>query len=339
MAKTLISDVIVPEIFEDYSLERTTEKTEIIASGIVETSPEYDAKASQGGTTVQMPFWQDLTGDDVTVEEDTTMTPGNISTDKDICRQQARRRAWGAGDLAGILAGDDPMARIGDLVGDYQSRRLQATLISTLKGVFSASSMSTNLLDIHSQAGTPGSSNYLTIESAIKATQKMGDHKDRLTAIVMHSATEAHLALLDLIDYERDSQGNDRIPVFMGKRVIVDDTVPTATVGGKTVYWTFFFGQGAIALGFDRQKAMEAVDGGYGTWGTEIDRDAFKGDTFLIKRWKFIMHPRGVKWTDASVAGSYPTNAELENGNNWTRVYEQQNIRIVACYHNIQDLD
>ena len=41
-----------------------------------------------------------------------------------------------------------------------------------------------------------------------------------------------------------------------------------------------------------------------------------------------------MKFTSASVAGDSPTNAELENGANWARVFENKNVRIVAIEHN-----
>ena len=54
----------------------------------------------------------------------------------------------------------------------------------------------------------------------------------------------------------------------------------------------------------------------------------------LINRRRYILHPRGVKFNSAAVAGDTPTNAELENGANWTRVFENKNVRIVAVDHN-----
>jgi len=49
---------------------------------------------------------------------------------------------------------------------------------------------------------------------------------------------------------------------------------------------------------------------------------------------RYILHPRGVKFTSASVAADSPTNAELENQANWVRVFENKNVRIVAIDHN-----
>ena len=76
------------------------------------------------------------------------------------------------------------------------------------------------------------------------------------------------------------------------------------------------------------------LQGGFGTEGVEFARVALDSDTVLINRRRYILHPRGVKFNSASVAGDSPTNAELENGANWTRVFENKNVRIVAIEHN-----
>ena len=55
----------------------------------------------------------------------------------------------------------------------------------------------------------------------------------------------------------------------------------------------------------------------------------------LINRRHFILHPRGIKFKNASVAGDSPTNAELAAADNWERVYESKNIRIVQFKHKI----
>lgn len=68
---------------------------------------------------------------------------------------------------------------------------------------------------------------------------------------------------------------------------------------------------------------------------TETDRDSLAGEDILINRQHFLLHPRGVKFTDTSVAKKSPSNAELADQANWSRVYENKNIRIVAFKHKI----
>ncbi|MCR4398939.1 MAG: major capsid protein [Firmicutes bacterium] len=318
MPVTKIADVIVPEIFNPYVVQRTMELAAIFQSGIAQRTAEFDRLASSGAKTINMPYWTDLTGADEVLSDQTALTPDKIGTGQDAATVLRRGRAWGANDLAANLAGDDPMRVIGDLVAAYWARRYQATLISVLKGVFASTSMSGNKLDI---SGLTGDSAKISAASFIDAVQLLGDAKDQLSAVVMHSAVEAALAKQNLIQYIQPSTANVRVPTYLGKRVIVDDGCPVAT----DVYTTYIFGAGAIAYGEGNPVGFVP---------TETDRDSLAGEDYLINRRTFILHPRGVKWV-GTPAGAAPSNAELETGTNWERVYENKAIRIVAFVHKI----
>jgi hypothetical protein len=318
MAKTQIADVIVPEVFNPYVIERTAELSALVQSGIVVHNPELDRLASAGGKLINMPFWNDLTGTDEVLSDSGALTPEKITADQDVAVLLMRGKAWSANDLAKALSGDDPMGAIGDLVAGYWARRRQATLISTLKGVFASASMAGNIHDI---SGGTGAAAVISGAEFINAKNQLGDASDRLTAVVMHSATFTKLEQDNLISYIPNSQGVVEFPTYMNKRVIVDDGCPVS--GG--VYTTYLFGQGAVGLG-----------NGGAPVPTETDRDSLAGDDILINRQHFILHPRGVRFNNASVAGSSPTNAELETAANWTRVYENKNIRIVAFVHRLE---
>lgn len=333
MAETKIIDVIVPELFSQYVIERTAEKSALIRSGIVEASADFDARAAGSSQMVNMPFWQDLTGADEVLTDAGALSVNNITASRDVAIIQNRGKAWGVNDLAGILAGDDPMDAIVELVSDYWVRVEQTAFSNFLKGIFGAASMSGLCNDIHATSGTPGEANFLTGETFIDSCQKLGDAKGNLTAVVMHSAVEASLLKQDLIDFVPDSTGANMLKKFQGLDVIVDDQVTTETINSATVYHTFLFGRGAVAMG----KARDArpIEGGFGDWYTEIGRDALAGSTQLINRVRRIFHLRGVKWTDDTMAGTSPTNAELATAANWLRVFEVKNIRVVRVRHNI----
>lgn len=319
---TKISDVIVPEVFTPYVIQRTMELSALFQSGIAQRTAEFDRLASSAARTVQMPFWGDLTGDDEVLDDNNALTPGKIQASKDEAVILRRGRAWGANDLAANLAGDDPMRAIGDLVASYWARRYQAALIATLEGVFDAANMSTNVHDITSESGDDA---IISAKTAVDAAQKLGDAKGQLTAIIMHSATEAALKKQDLIEYlPASTNGTMQIPTFLGKQVIVDDGVPYDSVTGA--YTTYLFGPGAVAYGEGNPVGFVP---------TETDRDSLAGEDYLINRRTFILHPRGVRFTSQSVAGVSPSNTELADGDNWTRVYEPKAIRIVKFVHKI----
>lgn len=314
---TRIQDVIQPEVFTPYSIQRTMELSALIQSGIAENSPEFDQLASGPNTLINMPFWDDLTGNPEVMDDTGDTVPGKIQANKDVARKLAFVKSYGANALSAKLSGDDPMGAIADLFAGYWNRQYQQMLLSTLDGVFDASNMSGKVHDI---TALEGGKEFINGRSFIDATQKMGDAKDLLTGVMMHSAVEAHLAKLDLIEYKEDSQGNIRVPFFLGKRVIVDDSLPFDTVTGAST--TYLFGQGAIALGNGSHPDIQQ---------TEVVRKGLSlaGEDILVNRRLPILHPRGVKWTEDSVAGTFPTFTELETGSNWSRVYEPKAIRIV----------
>lgn len=316
MAVTKIQNVIVPDVFNPYVVEKTAELSALFQSGIIRPDAALDTLARTGGTLLQMPFWTDLTGADEVLSDAAALTPQNIAASKDIARLHARGKAWGVNDLAKALSGDDPMAQIGNLVADYWARRFQALLISTLTGVFAAASMSGNVHDISAVTGADA----FTGSTFIDAAHKLGDAESKLTAVMVHSLVFATMRKQNLIEFIPNSEGVYNIPTYLGKRVIVDDSMPVSS----GVYTTYLFGEGAIGYGEGEAPVP-----------TETDRDSLAGEEYLINRRHFIMHPRGVKWNEASVAGEFPTNAECATAANWTRVYENKNIRIVKFVHKI----
>lgn len=315
MADTKISDVIVPELFTQYVINKTAEKSALWGSGVVGELDVDIAFGSKGGTTANLPFWNDLSGDSEVLSDSGALTVNAITAAQDLAILHARGKAWGVNDLAKALSGDDPMGAIADLAADYWAREMQKMTLGTLKGVFGATSMTGNKLDISTEADAAA---VISGSSFVDAAYKLGDSVDKLTAVAMHSATMAKLAKDGLIETIRDADGVIMYRTFMDKRVIVDDGMPHAA----GVYTTYLFGAGAIGF----QDVGAPV-------GVETDRDSLAGTDILINRRHFVLHPRGVKW--AGAAGIAPANAGLAVGTNWERVYEPKQIRLVAFNHKL----
>lgn len=174
MPKTKISDVIVPEVFAPYFIQRNLELSAIYQSGIIANDSNLDILATRGGRLINMPFWNDLDGADEVLSDTNALTPGKITASQDVAALFMRGRAWSANDLAKALSGDDPMKAIGDLVATYWARRNQALLFSILKGVFATTEMATNISDI---SGLTGGAELISARAIIDATQKLGDAK------------------------------------------------------------------------------------------------------------------------------------------------------------------
>lgn len=325
MAATKISNIIVPEVFNPYVVEKTAELASFYMGGIISNDAQLNALASQGGKLINMPFWKDLTGNDEVLTDSGSLTVNAITSGQDIAALHARGKAWGVNDLAKALSGDDPMSRIGDLVADYWARRMQVTLISSLTGVFldnKTNDAGDMIVDVavETTAGAVKFDGDLFIDG--QAT--FGDAIGNITGIAMHSNTYNYLKKTDNISFEKQSNGALEITTYRGLPVIVNDNLPkrAGTTSGF-VYTTYLFGNGAFGFGQGNAPVP-----------TETDRDSLAGEDILITRTHFLMHPRGIKFASGLVAGTFPTNTELALAANWDRVYERKNVRIAAIIHN-----
>lgn len=313
---TKISDIIIPEVFNDYFINRTSEMARFYMGGIVSNDPQLNALATSGGKTINMPFWNDLTGDDEILTDSGALTPGKITSGQDVAVLHVRGRAWGANDLAQAFAVGraDPMAAIGDLVADYWARRYQQVAIASLKGVI-ADNLANDGGDMVAGAGTSAFDADLFIDG--QAT--FGDAIGGLAGIALHPVVYHNLKKIDNISFQKESMGSLEIETYRGLRVIVDRTLPV----DAGVYTSYLFGQGAIGMG---QGAAPVP--------SETDRDSLAGEDYLITRTHFLMHPRGVEFTSSTVSSTSPTNANLQLAANWNRVYEREQVRIAAIRSN-----
>ena len=331
MAITKISDVIVPELFNPYVMNRTMELSEFFKSGIVVNSPEFDVLASEAARTHNMPFFEDLQGESEAILEDVKMTAKKIGSNEDVSTTIFRQNMWGATNLSAALAGADPMKAIGDLVASYWARDMQKELIAILTGVFGTTTAGlegtpaaeTRMKDL--TAGKTEAAKQISASAFIDACQLLGDAQSQLSGVAMHSATKSYLKKLNLIETERDSTDVE-FDTYQGRRVTVDDGCP---VGNGGVYTTYLFGNGAVAYGNGSPVGFVATE-------TDRDKQTGAGIDYLINRKAFILHPRGIAYTGAKRDHvETPLRTELAMAENWKPVYESKQLRIVAIKHKI----
>lgn len=321
---TKVADVIDPEWFSPYVREASTRVNAFFAAGII--APVADLNfGDRGGLQIHMPFWKALGERAQLLDDNDDLEIRKIQSGDDLAVQHARALVYGATDLSATLAGNDPMRAIGDGVAENWSSEFNQILLATLEGsmgALEAEDPDLNTLDI---SGLSGAASQIDASSFIDAVQRLGDAKSRLAGVAMHSAVEASLAKNDLIEFALDSAGALTIPTFMGKRVIVDDAI---TPVSPFIYTTYIFGQGAIGFADGNPKVP-----------TEVDRDPLinGGQEYLVSRRHFVMHPRGIMWAPQSgvPVKQTPSDVELADPDNWARVYESKNIRIVRFVHKV----
>lgn len=319
MAETVRLDVVIPEIWNPYIEEQTTLKNAFISSGVVQ--PMAELNATEGGDFVNIPNWvANLSGDAELLTDSTSLIPGNITAATQRAAVLHRGRAFGARDLAGLAAGSDPLAAIGNKVGAYIAHEQQKDLLACLDGVFATAL--NNLTVFTGDA-------YPTASMVSGARAKLGDQGEKLSVIALHSSAYYQLVTQKAIDYVSASElgggegvipvggsrvasfGDVRIPTYMNMRVLVSDDLNTNDV--------YFFTPGCVASG--EQAGLRS----------EQDRDILAKATYISFDWHQVMHPIGVKYVGTGVN---PNRATLGTGSNWEQVFDDKNIGIVKGFLN-----
>ena len=351
---TTIADVIVPEIFTPYTQQLTMEKTAIIQSGVAARDDFLDNLLAGGGLTFTVPSWQDIGDPAENVSSDdanTDSTPNTTQTSGEVAVRLSRNSSWSTMRLATALAGADPMQSIASRVSDYWVRRLQRAFVAVANGVFTTNELSDPTLGRSGRTGLSaayGAQADLTnsiaasaysagvtdfqAESFIDTATLLGDAAEDVTAVFMHSIVYSKAQKNNLIDFIPDAEGHINIPVFLGRRVIVDDGMPNPagdtannanTGGGSGLYHTWLVGPASFRLGVGTPVVP-----------TEVFRYPSRGNgagsDVLFNRVEWAIHPVGHAWVGSSpVYEGGPTNGQLSASGSFVRVFpESKQIKL-----------
>jgi hypothetical protein len=337
--ETAITNVYEPEISSQYFVEKTTEKSALIRSGIAAIDPDIEAAAAKGGRTIELPFFDDLPHDTdtsdrskVVTDTDDEITPDGITTDYDVAVKMFRAQSWRTANVVKYVAGADPAKVFMDRYVNWWLREDQRLLLKILSGVFSDATIAAALSnDISGEVATTDAGRLISTDAILDTQFLLGDAYDLFTAIAVHSTVYKRMKKLDMIDTIPDSQQAGKvINKFGNLDVIVDDKM-TATAGSTSgyKYSTYLFGRGAIAFS---QIPLTGGDQNVVVWRDE-KKGVGAGSTEVITRRNFIMHPRGIKYTGSLAGVTGPSDADLA-ADNWTQVYQTKNIRIARLITN-----
>ena len=212
------------------------------------------------------------------------------------------------------------MAEIASQVGNYWDDVDQATILSTLKGIFGVTTNNFNTdhtLDITAEA--VNTVNATTLNTAVQ--KAAGANKNIFKMAIMHSVVATTLENLQVLDYfKADTNGMQRdvaLATWNGRTVLIDDEVPTEAVAATqsdpayTKYTTYLLGEGA----FDYVNVGAKVP-----YETDRDPKTHGGEDYLITRQRKIFAPRGFSFVQPSTAIISPTTANLETAARWTVV-------------------
>lgn len=336
---TALADLQYGPEYVGYIQEKAIELNAFVQSGVASEDAQLNQLAAGQGGTYDLPFFKDLTKSDPNISSDDDSVIGarkKITTGMQAARLHMYNNIWSSSDLATALIATDPMDAIANMTAQYWATWSQKMMLQSALGILAdnvandSGDMLVNISTI-TDANGGAAARKLQATTLIDGLQTMGDAKNAIAAIGVHSAVHASLQKQGALQEHFDLETNKLLfETLMGKRLIIDDAMPVALVSindgsgasNKTVYTSVLFGEGAFRLGNGTPKKP-----------VETYRDPKAGNgggvEDLIERKHMIVHPMGFKWTNSSVAAvPGATSAELATAANWDRVMQRKNIPI-----------
>ena len=336
-----IADVVIPKVFSAYAQELSTELSLLVQSGIIVRNPALDGFLAGGGNIITMPKWQDLGRIDSVLEnvsanvsstENTPAAVNNVESYSELGIRNNRNVAFGSRDLAAQLAGSDPMELIARRLAAWWVRAEQRQLNATMEGLINTDLAAGTQTLVNDQAAVAGqdvntATDLVTSNMFLDTFQLLGDHKNDITGIVVHSVVHTNLQKANLIDFIPDSRADVGFGTYMGKTLIVDDgsfTTTRATASATAdVYGSIVFGAGAFQYGVGSPRVS-----------TEIDRNPLAGhgggEEYIVNRREYVLHPAG--FSIDITAGTQVTNSK---GPSDTQLAEASRYSMVALRKNV----
>lgn len=287
MASTTLSNLIEPFVFSAYVNQRSVALNALVTSGVIARSDQFDALCAAPGSIGEIPFFNPLAWSEANIASDNPAelsTPGNITTGAMQYRKEYREKDWGAMDLTARVIGANPMQQIGDGVALYWQTDLNKHATARLV------SIATDFPDMVNTIGTDGTGNPTAVQSAslgafLDTKQTMGDHRDSLALVIMHSQIYTNLMKLEPTNFTRPSDVQDFV-TYNGARVIIDDGVTVTQGTNRKMYNTYLLAQGAFVYG------EAAIPNATEVWRNPAAGNGF-GEERLYSRKQFMLQPTG----------------------------------------------
>lgn len=325
---TILSDVVFRDELRDYISVNTVERTAFFESGILTTNSDMTQLLASPSNTFTIPWWVDL---DASIESNYSndvytdiAVPLSVTSASMQARAAYLNEGWNAMSLVKNITKQDPLEFVAGRLISYWQRVAQRRTIATTIGIYN-DNVTSNGSDMVVDAG--GTINAAAI---IRAKATMGDYSGQLgglSVIAMHSAVQAELQILNLIDF---SPLADQIPEFgrfQGMRVVVDDSMPVIA-GTPNKYLSVIFGPGAIGYAEQQPEGRDGLD-----WEFVNDRGNGGGAETLWTRRNFVVHPLGYSFLSATITGTPTTTrpisanwSDLALATNWERKFARKQV-------------
>ena len=310
---TQLKNMIVPEVFSNYVLNKSLKTNRLVQSGILTNDPSLGSQLLAPGNFINMPMINDIAEakDPQPWTDDSDIAVDNLGSTEQLAFKFRQAKAFGWTDISQLVSGAPIQSTTVDRYPAFWNVQDQKILTNILTGVFGNT-------DIHTAKAYDDAETF-SARGFLAAISLMGDLQDTsFTKIAVNSSTYAEMKAQQMIETVQPANAVVPINLYNGMVVVVDDDLPITDDGVSTSY---IFGAGAV--GYSVAKPSNAV---------ELERKAREngGQTNLINRRVVTTHVIGTSVAKGFVpAGQTVTYDELTKGTTWDSVVDPRNIRVV----------
>lgn len=325
---TILSDVVFRDELRDYITVNSVERTAFYESGILTSNNDMSTLLASPSNTFTIPWWVDL---DASIESNYSndvytdiAVPLSVTSASMQARAAYLNEGWNCMNLVKNITNQDPLEFVAGRLLSYWQRVAQRRAIATVVGIYN-DNIASNGGDMVQDAG--GTINAAAI---IRAKATMGDYSGQLgglSVIVMHSAVQTELQILNLIDFTPIADQIPEFGRFQGMRVVVDDGMPVIT-GTPNKYLSVIFGPGAMGFAEETPPGEDGLE-----YDRTPERGSGGGAETLWNRRNFVMHPLGYSFLSATITGTPTTTrpisanwADLALATNWERKWSRKQV-------------
>lgn len=337
MGRVTIDDIWVPEVYASYGDVNTLESTAFLQAGVIASNALFN-EIADGGKTVEMPFWNDISSD---VEPNySNDNPSDLADIEgiDMGEMYARvaflNNGWGSADLVTELTGVEPLRKIKEKTGRYWQRQLQHRVVAMSHGLYLHNvkyCASDAVVDLSAKDGQPvTASNRWSLDGFIDAVMQKGEYSRMPRGIVLHPVIYRQMLKEDIVETREQSTGQLLFATYKETtRIIMDEGVPTIGSGTNRKYVTFLYDEAVIGFGQGSPKHPTAV--------SRVEEAGNGGGIETIwERKTWMLHPYGYTWTNKRVTGpgKSPTWDDLRLPENWARIIDRKMVGLTFIITN-----
>lgn len=319
MAPVVLTDLIQNEQYAREVLRESIRKSVFWQSGVIVPDADLSAKLNADvGSVFKFDYFNDLADNEARISDDSDTVAGvdGIGTGTDQAVGNYRNRSWGAKNItANLSATGDPLPVIAGRVGAYWGRQYDFTVLSVVKGLIAS-----NVADDASDMVNDQTDVAVTVNMILDTKQTAGDASDMFTTMICHSAIKNKFENDGVTNKIYSDSGEYLYTELAGLRMVINDNVDSPSAGNYTSY---IVGAGMFGWGDGAPKRPDEVEYIAGTGNGA-------GQENLWSRRNFSIHPYGFSFTNTTVAGESPTNAEFEDADNWLRNVERKRVPFAA---------